>query len=161
MLGNETSAEFIRDWYALMHKHHRWEERAPEGWVRLGDGCYRAAYLHVDENVVYKVEHKYGRGGQTNEGEFKQLCDIKFTKLPKGIHLPRYHLHKLDGRTVAAMEYVPKLLSSFSTYRGAGVSYWILRAALCETLPQLSDMHGDNIAVDEDTQEIIPIDLGW
>lgn len=160
MLGNESSAEFIRDWSVLMSKHYREQEQTPDGWVRLGSGCYRVAYLNALEGIVYKVERRYGSAyNQTNEGEFQQLRSMRLTTLPKGIRLPRYHLYSLDGRAVAAMEYLPKLLASFSRY-GEGQTYWNLRGKLCETFPDLWDMHGDNIAVDENTKEIVPIDLG-
>lgn len=159
MLGNEQSAEFIRDWSVLMSKHCREREQTPDGWVRLGSGCYRVAYLNAIEGIVYKVEHRYGSGGQTNEGEFQNLCRMMLTRLPQGIRFPRYHLYSLDGRTVAAMEYLPKLLKSFSHY-GEGQTYWSLQHKLCDTFPHLWDMHGGNIAVDERTSEIVPIDLG-
>ena len=161
MLGNESSAEFIRDWSVLMSKHYRDREQTPDGWVRLGSGCYRVAYLNELEGIVYKVEHRYGVAyGQTNEGEFQNLRSMRLTRLPKGIRFPRYHLYSLDGRTVAAMEYLPKLLSEFSRYVGEGATYWNLQSKLCDTFPDLWDMHGANIAVDENTKEIVPIDLG-
>lgn len=159
MLGNESSAEFIRDWSLLTSKHYR-PEQAPQGWTRLGSGCYRVAYLNALEGIVYKVEHRYGGFGQTNEGEFQKLRSMRLTRLPKGIRFPRYHLYSLDGRTVAAMEYLPKLLKDFSRYGGEGATYWNLKSKLCDTLPDLWDMHGANIAVDENTKEIVPIDLG-
>lgn len=160
MLGNESSAEFIRDWSVLTSGHSGQREAAPDGWVRLGGGCYRVAYLNALEGIVYKVERRYGTGGQTNEGEFQQLRSMRLTRLPRGIRFPRYHLYSLDGRTVAAMEYLPKLLNDFNRYNGEGVTYWNLRSKLCDTFPDLWDMHGANIAVDENTKEIVPIDLG-
>lgn len=159
MLGNESSAEFIRDWSLLMSKHYR-SEQAPQGWTRLGSGCYRVAYLNALEGIVYKVERCYGTGGQTNEGEFQKLRSMRLTRLPEGIRFPRYHLYSLDGRTVAAMEYLPKLLKDFGRYVGEGATYWNLKSKLCDTFPDLWDMHGANIAVDENTKEIVPIDLG-
>lgn len=159
MLGNESSAEFIRDWSLLMSKHYR-PERAPQGWTRVGRGCYRVAYLNESEGTVYKVEHSYGGFGQTNEGEYLKLRSMMLTRLPAGIRFPRYELHRLDGRTVAAMEYVPRLLADFSNFEPDGNIYWSLKNVLCRTFPDLWDMHAKNVGVDVNTKEIVPIDLG-
>ena len=160
MLGNEKDATFIRDWYLLMAEHYRSQENPPCGFKRLGFGCYRVAYLHEATNVVYKIEHRYDDCGQTNLAEYRKLRSYMLRKMPKDIRFPQYHLWKLDGRTVAAMEYFPKLLWSFSRYGGEGEKYWTASGRLGDALPDLWDTHGANIAVDEENGQIVPIDLG-
>ncbi len=158
-LGSEEEAEFIRDWFILMDKHDRDTYNAPSGWRRLGNGAYRVAYLSEVTNVVYKVESLYGRPvGQSNEEEYLNLRSMMLRKLPETVRFPKYHLWRLDGRTVAAMEYLPRLLNSFGPR--AGREYWQARNDLCRTFPDLWDSHGGNIAVDEEAGKIVPIDLG-
>jgi hypothetical protein len=57
------------------------------------------------------------------------------------------------------MEYLPRLLSSYSSV-GDGSGYWNARSGLCQIFPDLWDAHGGNIAVDQESGQIVPIDLG-
>lgn len=158
-LGSEENAEFIRDWFVLMHKHDRDTYNPPKGFKRLGSGAYRVAYLSEVENVVYKVEWRYSQSyGQSNEEEYLNLRSMMLRKLPDTVRFPKYHLWELDGRTVAAVEYLPNLLDTYGRERGA--KYWDAKRDLCRTFPDLWDSHGANIAVDEKAGKIVPIDLG-
>ena len=160
-LGDKADAEFIRNWHLLMRKRYPSIESAPDGFKYLGEGCYRTAYLDEGTNVVYKVENRYGDDyGQSNREEYLNLRSMMLRKLPTNIRFPEYHLWELDGRTVAAMEYLPRLLDSFPQYGEEGQSYWGARRELCRTFPALWDSHGANIAVDENTKQIVPIDVG-
>lgn len=159
-LGFETEAEFIRDWFILMDKHGRDTYLPPRGFKRLGSGAYRVAYLSEETNVVYKVEQTYGRSyDQSNEEEYLNLRSMMLRKLPETVRFPKYHLWRLDGRTVAAMEYLPKLLNQYGG-RNGGQKWWEAKRDLCLTFPDLWDSHGANIAVDEEAGKIVPIDLG-
>lgn len=158
-LGSEENAEFIRDWFVLMDKHGRSTYTPPSGFRRLGSGAYRVAYLSEVENVVYKVEWRYGRSDeQSNQEEYLNLRSMMLRKLPDTVRFPKYHLWELDGRTVAAVEYLPNLLDTYGGERGA--KYWAAKRDLCRTFPDLWDSHGANIAVDEEAGKIVPIDLG-
>lgn len=159
-LGSEENAEFIRDWFVLMRKHGRDTCTPPEGFKRLGSGAYRVAYLSEPENVVYKVEWCYGRSfDQSNQEEYLNLRSMMLRKLPDTVRFPKYHLWELDGRTVAAVEYLPNLLDQYGRWNG-GQKYWGAKRDLCRTFPDLWDSHGANIAVDEEAGKIVPIDLG-
>lgn len=159
--GNERNARFIRDWYVLMAEHCRTGEKPPQEWRRLGSGCYRAAFLHEPSGVVYKVEHRYGSGyTQSNKGEAESFRRFLLTKLPHGCRLPRWEFYELDGRGVMVMEKFDKLLHEFGKYTANGSKYWDAQSRFSSAFPDLWDLHGRNIAVDEETGQIVPIDLG-
>lgn len=160
--GNETDARFIRDWYVLMAEHRReYQEQPPSGWSKLGSGCYRAAFLNTMSGLVYKVEHRYGNGyGQSNQGEAETFRRFMLRKLPKGCRLPRWAHYELDGRGVMVMEHFEKLLHDYSMYSEEGAPYWNAQNKFSSSFPDLWDLHGSNIAVDEETRTIVPIDLG-
>jgi hypothetical protein len=160
-VGRKEEAEFIRDWFRVMDKHGRATYQAPDGFKRLGNGAYRVAYLAKDSNVVYKVQWRATEQYQSNRSEYLNLRSMMLCKLPEEIRFPKYHLWELDtpGDEVAAMEYLPKLLQNFSTF-GEGSRLWAARNTLCRVFPALWDSHGGNIAVDEKTGQIVPIDLG-
>lgn len=152
MLGNETDARFIRDWY--LHKGCYLD--APKGWTRLGSGCYRTAFLSPD-GVVYKVQQNYAYSYQTNKGEVEVIRRYWLRKLPRGCRFPRYQFFELDGKGVTAMERLPKLLKDFSRYEEN--SPWTLLDRLQEALVDVYDLHGANIGVDE-VGMLVPIDMG-
>jgi len=155
MLGNETDARFIRDWYIEGRGYG-----APEGWRLIGSGCYRNAYLHVESGVVYKVDQSYGYGGQGNNTEARALRNYFYNKkMPAGCRLPRFRFLELDGKGVIAMEKFDKLLKDFSIY-GNGAEYYDRRDALQRALRDTYDLHAANLAVDEVNQLLVPIDLG-
>lgn len=63
MIGSETLA---REVYNLHHA------RSASGmWNRIGQGCYRTAYLNVMDNLVYKVGTRYA-----NETEFENTSRL-------------------------------------------------------------------------------------
>jgi hypothetical protein len=159
-LGNEQDARLIRDWYLLMQDHRRSSERPPVGFEAVGDGAYRAAFAGPG-NVVYKVQHNYENTGQSNAGEARAIRYYYLNlKLPKGIRLPRFKLYTLDGKPVMAMERFSRTLSSYSSYNLEGAHYWRLRESVCSALNKSWDFHGANLAVDEATRQLVPIDLG-
>lgn len=162
MIGNESDAQFIRDYVLDRSERDIYGEafNAPEGWVRLGSGCYRSAWLHKESNVVYKVQHRYTNDyGQSNAGEARNLKRYYLTKLPKGCRLPRFRHFELDGRSVMAMERFDKLLKYVSYYDDPK-GYHARLAHLQEALRDLWDLHGANLAIDEENELLVPIDLG-
>lgn len=161
MIGNESDAQFIRDYVLEGGERDIYGEvtSAPKGWVRLGSGCYRSAWLHEESNVVYKVEHWYSDGyGQSNAGEAKNLRRYYLTKLPEGCRLPRFGYFELDGRGVVAMERFDKLLKYVSYYDDPH-GYYTRLTHLQEALRDLWDLHGANLAIDEVNKLLVPIDL--
>lgn len=169
MLGNEEDARFIRDWHIAItasegdYDRKTGEYRSPEGWERLGSGCYRVAYLSPD-GVVYKVQLYYaapGRyEGQSNKTEVANLRKYWLTKMPEGCRLPRWGFFELDGRGVMAMEQFNKLLKQYSKRDAEGSRYWTALNRLQNVMCDMYDFHGGNLAVDEENQKLVPIDMG-
>lgn len=164
MLGNEADARFIRDWYVEERGKREWDQRdAPKGWTRLGAGCYRTVFLSPD-GVVYKVQQRYAKPdqyeGQCNKSEAANLRRYWLTKMPEGCRLPRWGFFELDGRGVVVMERFEKTLSRYSQYTPDGSRYWGAFGRLQRTLQDVYDLHGGNLAVDEESQLLVPIDLG-
>lgn len=155
MIGNETDARFIRDWVRGGKHYH------PEGWQRLGTGCYRAAWLHVASGVVYKVQHEATYSYQTNHAEARNIARYRFKKMPKGCRLPRYQFFALDNQEdgVMAMERFSKLLREVSYYQDPN-GYYDRHKELQGVLRDVYDLHGGNLAIDEENELLVPIDLG-
>jgi hypothetical protein len=159
MIGNADEALFIRDWYIGLGAERRYDSHdTPEGWERLGNGAYRAAFLSPS-GVAYKVQHSYKYSSQSNAGEAKTLRRYWLTRMPKGCRLPRWSLYELDGKEVMAMERFTKLLNHFSHY-GEGSEYWDRVSDLNDVINDQWDFHGANLAVDEEAKLLVPIDLG-
>lgn len=160
MIGNEVDAEFIRDYVTdVSGDYYRDGTKPPKGWKRLGSGCYRSAWLHEASGVVYKVQHGYLNSWQSNEGEAGTLRRYFLKKMPKGCRLPRWQYFALDGRGVIAMERFTKLLRQVSRYQDPRGYHDRLRA-LRGVLNDVSDFHGGNLAIDEENDLLVPIDLG-
>lgn len=160
MLGNETDAAFIRDWFvAEVQKSFSEQATEPEGWKRLGAGVSRVAFLSP-EGVVYKVQRYYGeQWGQSNEREDQNIKEHRLRKLPEGCRLPRWHFYRLDGRGVMAMEAFAKLLNDVEEYTEERMRMDIIVFRLQKALRSF-DLHSHNVAVEEDTGILVPIDLG-
>ena len=153
MIGHEADARFIRDWWV---EGERMIRSTPDGWRLLGSGCYRTAYLHEDSNVVYKLDRHKGWSRQSNERENTQLRSKWLLKLPKGWRFPRWNLFLFEGDGVMAMERVdtlimhcevPEIRERWDEDRYTRLSY-------------MSDLHDENVGVDEKTGELIIIDWG-
>jgi hypothetical protein len=155
MIGNEEHAQEILDW-ALTAP----DAAPPKGWKRLGQGCYRQAMLHIETNVVYKVQHNYSvRYSQSNDSEAENLRRYWLKKLPQGCRFPRYQLFRFDGKGVMAMERFGKLLRDVSRY-GEDSRYWERHSKLQDVLRNVYDLHGANLAIDEENDQLVPIDMG-
>lgn len=159
MIGNIEEARFIRDWYRDYRDSDPCGVGQPNGWRRMGSGCYRVAFL-APSGVVYKVQHWQNNSYQTNAGEAEKLRSLMFRKLPQGCRFPRYQLFELEGEGVMAMERFNQTMRSISSYSAEGKRLRALENRLIAALPELRDMHDDNIAVDEVNGQVVPIDLG-
>lgn len=162
MIGNETEARFIHEWYrAWQNREDRWGNPgplAPEGWKRLGSGCYRIAFL-APSGTVYKVQGSPS-SFQSNVSEAYTLRRYMFQKLPKGCRFPRYQLFMVkEGEGVMAMERMTSLLREYSQHREEHRRVRNLKRDLAEALHDLWDLHDDNVGVAEDGA-VVPIDLG-
>ena len=163
MIGNEADARFIRDWYreTTGSSYGDAPRNVPEGWEYVSSGCYRSVYLHVASGAVYKIERDPGYGGQSNDDEANNLRKYRFRKMPKGCRFPRWALYDLGGGdNVMAMEYFTHLLNRYSRYNENGSRHWENLRKIQNVLRDLWDLHGANLAVDQTTEELVPIDLG-
>lgn len=162
MIGNETEARFIHEWYRTRQGQEGWYDNpgplAPKGWSRLGSGCYRIAFL-APSGTVYKVQNSRN-SFQSNLGEAATLRKFMFRKLPKGCRFPRYQLFMVgEDEGVMAMERMTSLLREYSHYKAEHKRVRELRGALVDTLHDLWDLHDGNVGVAEDGA-VVPIDLG-
>ena len=156
MLGTAEEALFIRDWF-LASKNDHTAPKTPEGWRRLGAGVSRVAFRSEATGVVYKVQRCYldFNGGQDNAAEAKTIRRFYLRKLPAGCRLPRFYLHRLDGKPVMAMEAFTTLLRDAQDRQ----SYSGARSRL-EQFTRLWDLHDQNLAVDEVNKQLVIIDWG-
>lgn len=162
MIGNETEARFIHEWYRNQRsKGDYWDNPgpvAPEGWKRLGSGCYRTAFL-APSGTVYKVQNN-PTSYQSNESEAETLRGLMFRKLPKGCRFPRYQLFMVgEGEGVMAMERMTSLLRDYGQWGEKDRRVRNLKNKLVDALYELWDLHDQNVGVAEDGA-VVPIDLG-
>jgi hypothetical protein len=158
MIGNETDAKFIRDWFVANGEGDPDYSEAPEGWKRLGRGVSRIAFLSP-EGVAYKVDRYPDDGySQTNEREAANLRKFYLRKMPKGCRLPRFSYYPLDRNGVMAMEAFTTLLRD--RYKQGDDRDLRLTATRLGKALNSWDMHDQNIAVEEGTDTLVPIDLG-
>ena len=161
MIGNRGYATFIRDWVRQQQNlfgKFGTPRIAPEGWTRLGEGCYRIAYLSPD-GVVYKVQLSGGYSYQTNEGEYRKYNNLRIAyRMPKGARFPLMCNFRIEGEdTVNAMDMVGPTLNKYEGEdRHKLIATW---SSLAWTM-QLGDAHHANVAVDEARKLVVPIDLG-
>lgn len=162
MIGNETEARFIHEWYRTQRSREDYRDnpgpQAPRRWKRLGSGCYRIAFL-APSGAVYKVQNS-PTSCQSNVSEAATLRRYMFRKLPKGCRFPRYQLFMVkEDEGVMAMERMESLLRDYSQYKEEHRRVRVLKNDLVDALYDLWDLHDGNIGVAEDGA-VVPIDLG-
>lgn len=90
---NGTADELVRP---TAPEGMRWV--MPEGWKRLGSGCYRTAYLSP-RGVVYKVNARRYDGEEYdgyNHAEFRNIITIKSTRtVPEMWRIPDATLYRM------------------------------------------------------------------
>ncbi len=145
MIGNAADAKLISECggYAT-----------PKGWRRLGSGCYRTAYLSP-EGVVYKVETYRANG--CNKREADNLIRLnKKCRMPEGTRLPKFTYYSDCG--VIAMERLDRTLHEVDDHEDWN-KYQSLRAQIGYAT-RICDMHNGNVMVDDETGDLVPVDLG-
>lgn len=163
-IGTEEEAGFIL--YHHLQAQARisnWEyPEPPEGWSRLGSGCYRVAYLSPS-GVVYKVQGRYSEDDdqrwQSNISEVRNLRRYHLKRFPKGCRLPRWNSFEFPGgKTVVAMEKFDRLVRSLSWRERDATRE--ARTRMVGMVHDLHDLHDANLAYDEKTDEVVIIDWG-
>lgn len=133
------------------------EKANSDEWRFLGEGCYRAAFLHIATGVVYKVG-----SGWANALDHKTSTELrKF--IWQHVYVPKTSLFDLDNdenTVIVAMEYVdaPLAVSSGGDATHPGHREW-RRKGGC------SDMHRANWVKFSHANSgcegtFIPIDMG-
>jgi len=166
MVGNAVDAQFILDWVSYNELDSFSLEEygpgdVPEGWTYLSKGSFRSVWLSP-EGCVYKVQHQYEGWGQSNKDEWRNILAAQRCEAPAGTRLPEAQLYQVDGgRTVIAMECikgktVDQRWGVGDTPREIGV-----RMRQVERAYELCDLHGDNVMIEDETDILIPVDLGY
>lgn len=130
--------------------------RAPEGFNLIGSGSFRSVYLHVEENVVYKVDDGYDDGDYDNVREYRNAKTLRRMAdengvIGKHIRIPAVTGYDINGSFVIAMEYVGGTMGATARVPNAA------RKELYK-IGKFHDMHGYNYKYDNGY--IIPIDMG-
>lgn len=162
-IGNERDARVILDW-VIPHRQKydvprcARSETAPEGWRFLGKGSFRSVWLSP-EGVAYKVDHQRDRWCDQSERELVNLTRAWGRgHTIEGCRLPKFHGYKFDGEIVVAIEAIKG--SRLNDYEGfdRGQLYDLMNDI--ENEYRLSDMHDENVMVDEDGY-LVPVDFGY
>lgn len=176
ILGNSQDARLIYSWVHESKKDPyamgRGSQGAPEGWKFLGYGSFRSAWLSPD-GVVYKVEHYYPTYGgpdftSDNSKEYRNWLLWRKCELPARVRLPEVTLYENGGKPVIAMECVRG--DVLRKWRGVDIYnpnswstafkfYQKLMHAAEDALDGMSDMHDENCMVDDETGELVIVDL--
>ncbi len=167
MLGNSQDAKFITEWARGCpdgSNRRFYGGPMPEGWKFIGYGSFRSVYLSP-EGVAYKVQQYYSQYSWDNVGEYQNWQRIhRECEFPEGVRLPDLTLYENGGKPVVAMEYVRGMtLADFNRscqgdeqdkyrrYRGLMVE--------CGYGFNLLDMHEENVMVDEESGDLVVIDI--
>ena len=152
VIGNRTHAKI-----ALEMAHA--DAKIRKGWKRLGRGASRVALLHIETDVVYKVQ-TWG-GNADNESEYKNARECRKLQWDR-VRIPKMSIFRFDPKdkrrkskeAVIAMEHVR------GRY-GESIPPTHFKAARKELFEKggFGDMHGLNFKVTAD-RKIVPIDMG-
>lgn len=164
-IGNAADAQLILEWVRDSRVHYGKpdvvsDEQAPEGWKYVSYGSFRSVWASP-EGVAYKVTHTT-HSSQSNSEEYDNLVAVRDCKLPMSARLPKAELFELqygaEDEEVIAMELIHGVI--LLRYRGPRESeyYEILR--ICEIKLELSDLHDENVVIDEITGDLVVVDLG-
>lgn len=156
LVGNQEEAALIHEWY---HYSRSGSWNLPEGWTRLGEGSFRAAYLSPS-GVVYKVQKDLLHGYQTNHGEYEKWRDLYFNcKMPQHSRLPKLGYFPIDeGVGVVAIERLTKQYDYWAKVPGTEI-YWGTIVDRVHWACKVGDLGGDNLFMDDDEKTVIPVDL--
>lgn len=155
MIGNAKDAQIIAD----VARKYAPRKDVPPGWKYLGSGAFRWVYLSPD-GVVYKVNRYVGDEEQSNEIEYRTIVKLlkENTTFPKGTRLPRSTYY--SSSDVMAMEYFEDTLAKArKSLAEDQVSKYISLRNLLALECGLGDMHDFNVMIDNETRELVPVDL--
>lgn len=78
--------------------------RAPNGYRKIGEGCYRSAYLHRPTETIYKIGYDYSNRCEAESAA--ELREQDFSNLSFDLHIPLTTLYPMSHDTsVVAMEF--------------------------------------------------------
>ncbi len=158
VIGKRTHAAEALDILNTFKQTWDWNH-IPDGWRRIGSGCFRQVFLHVDSNVVYKTETQSGY-----DPEYGSAAEVRNARrLRSGtdgfvgsyIRIPPTSCFTINNELVVAMERVSGTL--FADIEPEGRMGF--REA-CWELYRLGfmDMHDANFFVDAD-RYLVPVDM--
>lgn len=155
-IGNRKDAKFILEWY----REHGRNKDTPEGWKMLGSGSYRIAFLHVESDVVYKVD----RWADTSDG-YESNVEVRHARtlwrqsggtgiLGTRFRVPKVSGFNFTGQVVVAMEAIRGVLMAD---HGDDTVCPEGRFELYQ-IGRFGDMHPYNFFIDENGYAV-PVDM--
>jgi len=139
-------------------------KRAPNGFRRIGSGCYRVVYLHKESGLVYKIgdnDANFYEAENASRLRAKSSADLGFELV-----VPRTRYVTVDenaGMGMAIQEFAPNARATYcmTQYNWGGVSDYdctCKRKDVCygdvhravEAWSGLEDIHCYNVLVDRD-----------
>lgn len=165
-IGNVSDATLIRTWVRDSPKRSKWgrpdcvhKGYAPEGWKYLGSGSFRSVWLSP-EGVAYKVLHTPEDYDNQQRGELDCLARAWEIELPARCRVPKYQPYVFEGEIITAVERINgKTLDD--SYGEDDYDEFATIKSIASRRLGLQDMHGDNCMVDENTRELVLVDLGY
>ena len=164
ILGNAQDARLISDFIRAVPERKYGNKGAPNGWEFLGYGSFRSAWRSPD-GVCYKVEHYYSDYESDNGCEYQNWRKWCKYELPEGVRIPSLTYYENNGRPVVAMECVKgRTLSQWASDNclpfndGTYLEYRSLMREAGRVVGS-ADMHVENVMIDEDTQDLVIVDL--
>lgn len=165
-IGNISDASLIRNWVRSSPKKNNWsrpdcvyQSHAPEGWEYLGSGSFRSVWLSP-EGVAYKVLHSEGDYDNQQQGELDRLASAWNTELPDRCRVPKFQSYTLDGEIITAVERINgRVLEDL--YGDVDYDEYVTIKSIASRKLGLYDTHNENCMVDEDTKELVLVDLGY
>lgn len=171
VLGNSQDAKLIYQWVHGQrdkrdpYAYSRGSMGAPEGWEFLGYGSFRSAW-RSPEGVCYKVEHYYSgwANDSDNSKEYKNWSRwSRECILPERVRLPDLTYFENGGKPVIAMECVKGVtLTAWRRRPGNEGGYEAYRKLMFKAEDEMDgmcDMHGENVMVEEETGDLVVVDL--
>lgn len=166
MIGNEQDATFINSWVHENMEHGRpslySRENPPEGWEFVGKGSYRSVWKSP-EGVLYKVQHYAGGDNMREWRNYQRI--VEDARIIPGCRIPKMSYIPIgDGREgIIAAECINGRTVQWY-YDEDSDAYPDEYSDLVfemETKWRLGDLHMENVMVDEDSGELVAVDLGY
>lgn len=162
-IGNSRDAEVILKWvrgHEAMYGRPSCVENkeAPEGWEFIATGSARSVW-RSPEGIAYKVVHNLHWDHQ-NASEIDHLERAWIKGVPEGCRLPKFSSFSVGDELVVVMEAIngPRLVDYVYKLKNERGDYYD-RMNLCETRFGLTDLHDENVVIDENGL-LVPVDFG-